>query len=213
MIENEIYSAFARFLKLLMDNYSCVYGGAKISFDPRLASFMSDVINSSIAKFDADTKKVDLFEGIEIYGVKLGVSMSRDEFKNTLNYSRKSMLGFRVWDTRLKIMVSTRGNYDFCMGPSGDISQFEPWCDIHHDLKESHIPMQSTGVKDLRGDEIFEGDVLYVSSNIPEINNYYYLVKSVKDFLLHRGSFRNSLFGFLIHGNIYENPELLERLK
>jgi hypothetical protein len=110
-------------------------------------------------------------------------------------------------------MVSTRGDYDFCMGPYGDISQIEPWCDIHHDLKESHIPMQSTGIKDYLDKEIYEGDVLFIYIDTPTFSNHYYLVEDARTFLMYYGYINASVRKISNDGNIYEQPALLEKAK
>ena len=81
-------------------------------------------------------------------------------------------------------------------------------------LAEDLVLMQSTGLKDKNGKEIFEGDIL-TSQNYP--------VKGVVEFRTDLGLWVHYLKGYNyfeylgnvagskeIIGNIYENPELLE---
>lgn len=91
------------------------------------------------------------------------------------------------------------------------------------------VLMQSTGLKDINGKEIYEGDVIKVSDGLYEIDeeNPFVVVKwdeeaggyTMKDFT---GEFDALNIGWQIAdkfvrvevvGNIYENPELLEEVE
>lgn len=75
--------------------------------------------------------------------------------------------------------------------------------------------MQSTGLKDKNGVEIFEGDVLYHSIQGERIVYYpfeeqvaSYGLKNIDNGMCNTLQNANSLYEII--GNIYENPELLE---
>lgn len=82
--------------------------------------------------------------------------------------------------------------------------------------------MQSTGLKDKNGKEIFEGDIITNGIDIVDVRNhetlgFYTLVNGREMFFGHGTSieeFEEDVEGFTeiaeIIGNIYENPELLE---
>ena len=82
--------------------------------------------------------------------------------------------------------------------------------------------MQSTGLKDKNGKEIFEGDILTNGRDIVDVRNhetlgFYTLVNGREVFFGHGTSieeFEEDIEGFTeiaeILGNIYENTELLE---
>jgi uncharacterized phage protein (TIGR01671 family) len=84
------------------------------------------------------------------------------------------------------------------------------------------ILMQSTGLKDKNGQEIFEGDIITNGIDIVDVRNhetlgFYTMVNGREVFFGHGTSieeFEEDIEGFTeiaeIIGNIYENPELLE---
>ncbi|HAP6866812.1 TPA: hypothetical protein IXF51_000109 [Enterococcus faecium Ef_aus0050] len=89
---------------------------------------------------------------------------------------------------------------------------------------DKYVLMQSTGLKDKNGVEIFDGDVVqaeqYLTTTIPvRINGIVKYSNRYTMFYLDNGSERHdlymqslggSIYNFEIIGNIYENPELLE---
>jgi len=112
------------------------------------------------------------------------------------------MLGFRVWNSKNKRFYDDFSCFNFfSMSSKGGIMG-----GIYH--SENNIPMQSTGLFDSMGQEIFEGDVVEIK-DITFGTKKPYLVKSVIDFLRDnpRSGFVQS---FTILGNIYENNELTE---
>lgn len=120
---------------------------------------------------------------------------------------------FRAWDgsslsrmySPLEVMVGDSDIWIF-----DEDSEGNEWI-VNNDLSL----MQSTGLTDKNGEEIFEGDVVKMAKNVYSEPTYYEVVR-------HRGgAYRldSKQYGcelWLRHtdceiaGNIYENPELLE---
>ena len=93
------------------------------------------------------------------------------------------------------------------------------------------ILMQSTGLKDKNGKEIFEGDVVSRNSGMPSVvefgkwiyeEDFGYKIKNIGFYL--NSSYDDDEFfqamdyedirkNYEVIGNIYENPELLEEIK
>nr|DAR78159.1 MAG TPA: YopX protein [Caudoviricetes sp.] len=132
---------------------------------------------------------------------------------------------FRAWDRTRNEM-----NYKVLVGncdtddenwtcPIMWIEERQDW--LHFDDYDSI--MQSTGLKDKNGKEIFEGDILTDGHTTGDIRNHptlgFYTVDEsskegylsdtvgIEDFEEAKEFMRNSIE---VIGNIYENPELLE---
>jgi hypothetical protein len=110
---------------------------------------------------------------------------------------------FRAWDKETKTM---NGMAEIYRNRNQEIEL--------HPRDENIILMQSTGLKDKNGKEIFEGDVLGTKDG---------LLNGIIEYREDLGMFVNSLIRYNnferlcnvasdreILGNIYENPELLE---
>lgn len=121
---------------------------------------------------------------------------------------------YRAWDKDSKVMRSWK---DLILTKDdGDdfwlIGYKENACITSFD--HDQILMQSTGLKDLKGVEIFEGDVVWIIDK-GEMDNGWGWFEEVK---FRNGSFMagddfliNSNHRCVVHGNIYEREELLDQ--
>lgn len=127
---------------------------------------------------------------------------------------------FRVWDKRGKEMwkVATlhiEDEYADLFKTNIYEKPFDnPWAKF-----EDLILMQSTGLKDKNGVEIFEGDVVKNSNDevgyiafLQQEAGFVVVLKKSDYRLGHRntGESYSHAMGHKVIGNIYENPELLE---
>lgn len=127
------------------------------------------------------------------------------------------MIKFRAWDKEFKIMSGvTRIDY---RGEFVELSDGEPYL---QDFSKVEL-MQSTGLFDKGGQEIFEGDIIstYTDNLIIKRDNllgFYVEVDEKREYFAeivdieYLDLFAKD-FGVAVKvlGNIYENPELLER--
>nr|DAS92262.1 MAG TPA: YopX protein [Caudoviricetes sp.] len=118
---------------------------------------------------------------------------------------------FRAWDKEYKEMVQV----DALVFDEQIIkATYKNGNVVKEDLK-NYVLMQSTGLRDKDGKEIFEGDIVKMAKNVYSELTYYEVVR-------HRGGayrLESKRYGcelWLRHtdceiaGNIWENPELLE---
>ena len=121
---------------------------------------------------------------------------------------------FRAWDKVVKDMVPIK-TIDF--GKDGAECAVD-FCDINGDLTGKNpewVLMQSTGMKDKNGVEIYEGDVLFHPLQ-GRRKVFYPYSETVASYGLRNidngfgSTLQDSHAVWEVIGNIYENPELLE---
>lgn len=128
---------------------------------------------------------------------------------------------FRAWDSAKKEMFKDT----FAITESGQVvvvEQEDVMSPPDYVFVDHLVIMQSTGLKDKNGQEIFEGDILEVTDEhswlevvsynqekamfvTEEINREFKVPESPLYDL-----FDTNIFKFKVIGNIYENPELFE---
>ncbi|HAP5385859.1 YopX family protein [Enterococcus faecalis] len=123
---------------------------------------------------------------------------------------------FRAWDKRENTMRDVAVLH-FTKG--GKVNSIEYW-KIPSELKSYHVRnlvlMQSTGLKDKNGVEIFEGDVLYYIPFESHINDSIVVFEkgSFCKKMLRNGKLTSVKFidseEYEVIGNVWDNPELLE---
>lgn len=122
------------------------------------------------------------------------------------------ILKFRAWDKNTNDMVDVK---TIDLEKDGSIGCIVDYNGINLDVSEC-ILMQSTGLKDKNGVEIFEGDVLYYIPFESHINNSIVVFEkgSFCKKMLRNGKLTSVKFidseEYEVIGNIHENPELLE---
>ena len=121
---------------------------------------------------------------------------------------------YRAWDNVKKEMFKDT----FAITESGQVvvvEQEDVMCPPDYVFVDNLVIMQSTGLKDKNGKEIFERDIVKMAKDVYSEPTYYEVVR-------HRGgayrleSKQHGCELWLRHtdcevvGNVYENPELLE---
>ena len=126
-------------------------------------------------------------------------------------------LKFRVWDKKLQIL-GTVSNIDFEFEEVTFYIDDEEELDVSQTFKDVEI-MQSTGLFDKNGKEIFEGDIIDVGTRIPFLNKiqrdeetaYLKLVPLDKRWTESYFTNFEDKSRYEVVGNIYENKELLRK--
>ncbi|MCY1587590.1 YopX family protein [Staphylococcus pettenkoferi] len=128
------------------------------------------------------------------------------------------MTKFRAWDKDREYMEYTDKKLIVSFGENGnvsvtDLSNIYSACEHMQNFEL----MQSTGLKDINGIEIYEGDIVHVNyklSIVKYAKGSFYIefidfpkIIMLSDFYFK--SYTNDLI-LKVQGNIYENPELLE---
>lgn len=122
---------------------------------------------------------------------------------------------FRAWDKDGKEMIEANGFYQKADPKiSGNGLHLSDFLGINKDgtigkEHENIVLMQYTGLKDKNGVEIYEGDLLENNGNKPAEVRF-------KNGCYFAGNYNTELWTFAggnkeVIGNIYENPELVER--
>ena len=127
---------------------------------------------------------------------------------------------FRAWHNELCRMMSISDMW-FNVDSLGEIGLNDAVMNDYITVSPNEINlMQSTGLKDKNGKEIFEGDVVDYKGRKAIIKwhgSYASFIYRFVDELQERASDWDPLFlacyHFEVIGNIYENPELLEDCK
>ena len=137
------------------------------------------------------------------------------------------ILKFRAWDKNTNDMVDVK---TIDLEKDGSIGCIVDYNGINLDVSEC-VHMQSTGLKDKNGVEIFEGDILkiievtnegiseYITDVIWEDCSFVFKSDGVDYYDSFLGSFSGDpnktypLFELLVIGNVWDNPELLESVQ
>lgn len=121
---------------------------------------------------------------------------------------------FRAWNGYRKIMadyVSAIQNGD-TQGTPSSVNVIVNGKNETWDIKNDHVELlQSTGLKDANGKEIYEGDIVEVVSQYwGQLGNRYKVKFRKGVFTVKYDLLAEIQASILVIGNVHENPELLE---
>lgn len=117
---------------------------------------------------------------------------------------------FRAWDKNLKVMLDVQ-----IIDWIGETVGLDAIGGVLETSMEDVELMQSTGLKDKKGVEIFEGDIVKFQDELYQNEFKSYRFKA-KDFWLNYQDVPDDFFSEYAYkqcevvGNVHENPELLE---
>ena len=122
---------------------------------------------------------------------------------------------YRAWDSWRKRMSVVDRIYIDTEG----VRLYDDFGEYLRDFRDIEL-MQSTGLKDKNGKEVFEGDILAFETDDEVINVNVFWDEEHALFMFESKKYNeqeplaelveNNIYPFEIIGNIYENPELLE---
>ena len=125
---------------------------------------------------------------------------------------------FRAWDKKNNwMMTDVWGFFIDQLGriwdqPQDTYDTPNKEIEIYH-AQEDFVLMQFTGLKDEKGFEIYEGDIVKGNNQIGTIEwveiDTCFAVQTYKPEIWTVGKFRERMGNIEVIGNIYENPELL----
>lgn len=130
-------------------------------------------------------------------------------------------LEFRVWHVNYEKWVENSGTFPFYK-LSGSPTRLWVWDNSTEDFEEIHaIVTQYTGVKDVNGKKIFEGDIVnkLPYPDCPDWIGYIKYEVNGSGFIVHLIGDTGELvrmevdFNSVILGNVFQNPELVEKYK
>lgn len=123
---------------------------------------------------------------------------------------------FRAWDKEFKEMVHVNA---LVFDEQVIKATYQNGNIVKEDVKNYEL-MQSTGLKDKNGKEIFEGDILAIETYEEILNVNIFWDRKHALFMFESKKYNekdllaelveDNTYPFEIAGNIYENPELLE---
>lgn len=111
---------------------------------------------------------------------------------------------FRAWDKRNKKMFEVR-----TLGISDGYAEAKE-TKYHHHFEDIEL-MQSTGLKDVTGKDVYEGDVV-LTINSGAARKLVRWIISMSYVGFNTGVGKNADSIKIVVGNIYENPELLIKI-
>jgi hypothetical protein len=122
---------------------------------------------------------------------------------------KQRVIKFRIWDNTMNRWWCEDSQY---LQMDGKKIHAAPWSTLEVDLPSDRVHIeQYTGLHDMKGNELYERDILY-----NEIS------KSYNKVFFHDGKFiisiygqfmPDNLYGYHVVGNIHENQELLNKIE